>query len=221
MGGCRVTGWRAALLAVPLLGSCLAPFVESSPQDEQLRRLAQSLADRPLGGGQARVMLQAARRLGLGATQRLAEAGVRVHLDAPFEEQQGLSAVYYPSRKTVSLGARRQSADTLVHELGHALDDLAAPDSQDGPVLGSQADSRLQGLYEDYVRRVEAAPGWQRSLERGAVWSDYATTSPQEYLAEGIMQASRNPRSEARLLQQDPGLLGYVRDLMNGEGQQP
>lgn len=194
--------------AVPLVGVALT----RTPQDEQLHAGMENLVGRSLSGSESRVLLRAARRLGPDAVQRLQEGGIRLALlqDSFLDARSSLSAIYHPDRKTVEIGSQRLSVDTVVHELGHALDDLAAPDGAE-PVLKSSGDPHLKALYEAYRERVEEAPGWQRDLDRGPVWSDYAATNVHEYLAEGVMKYCAGSR---RLREQDPALHEYVRDLV-------
>lgn len=194
--------------AIPVVGVALT----RTPEDAELQSRLEGMTGRALSGSEGRVLLRAARRLGPEAMNRLAEGGVRLNVLHEFELdlRAGLTAIYHPDRKTVEIGERRLSVDTVVHELGHALDDLAAPDG-DRPILKSDRDEHLEGLYREYRERVEESPGWQRFLHRGPMWSEYALTNVHEYLAEGVMKYCAGDR---RLREQDPGLQEYVRDLV-------
>jgi hypothetical protein len=147
---------------------------------------------------------------------RLQQAGVRLRVIPPFEPGE-MRTEYLPGSKRLEVGSRRLSLDTLLHELGHALDDLAAPDEPGAAVLRSQRDEGLQKLYADYCQRVGGLSWWQRHLGH-QMWSDYATTSVQEYLAEGIMHFSRSQASRRRLERSDPELCRYLEEFLLADG---
>lgn len=92
-------------------------------------------------------------------TQRLADAGLRVRFSAPSAraavEQSG---VYAWEEKTVYLWDRPRAA-VVVHEFGHALDDLLQPDRLAGSpcdVLRSKTDPEFLEVWKEYARRVNA-----------------------------------------------------------------
>ncbi len=97
-----------------------------------------------------------------GLTQRLAEAGLRVRFAAPnarAETEQ--SGVYDWQEKTIYLWDRPRAA-VVVHELGHALDDLLLPDELGATpcrVMTSNTDEAFTEIWKAYLRRVNAHMG--------------------------------------------------------------
>lgn len=94
-----------------------------------------------------------------GLTQRLTQAGLRVSFTAPnaraATEQSG---VYAWEDKTIYLWDRPRAA-VVVHELGHAVDDLLQPDALGASpckVMASNTDEEFVGLWKAYIRRVNA-----------------------------------------------------------------
>ncbi|MDP3541225.1 MAG: hypothetical protein Q8T11_02010 [Elusimicrobiota bacterium] len=97
-----------------------------------------------------------------GLTQSLTRAGLRVRFAAPnaraATEQSG---VYDWQDKTIYLWDRPRAA-VVVHELGHAIDDLLLPDelgSDPCRVMASNTDTEFTGLWKAYIRRVNAYMG--------------------------------------------------------------
>lgn len=92
-----------------------------------------------------------------GLTRSLTLAGLRVSFKAPnarAETEQ--SGVYDWTAKTIYLWDRPR-APVVVHELGHAIDDLLLPDSLGASpckVMASNTDDEFTGLWKDYLRRV-------------------------------------------------------------------
>lgn len=97
-----------------------------------------------------------------GLTRRLGEAGLRVRFAAPDARAEAeQSGVYAWRTKTVHLWDRPRAA-VVVHELGHALDDLLQPDDLAGPdcrVMTSNADPEFVAVWKAYLRRVNAHMG--------------------------------------------------------------
>ncbi|MBI2787845.1 MAG: hypothetical protein HYX59_04115 [Elusimicrobia bacterium] len=94
-----------------------------------------------------------------GLTQSLTRAGLRVRFAAPnarVEAEQ--SGVYAWEEKTVYLWDRPRAA-VVVHELGHAVDDLLLPDALGASpckVMASNTDEEFVGIWKAYIRRVNA-----------------------------------------------------------------
>lgn len=94
-----------------------------------------------------------------GLTQSLTRAGLRVRFAAPnarAESEQ--SGVYAWQDKTIYLWDRPRAA-VVVHELGHAIDDLLKPDELGASpckVMTSNTDEEFTELWKAYLRRVNA-----------------------------------------------------------------
>lgn len=198
------------MIAAMNVGAVSRPLPVVAAGDEEANRLLDRMAVAPLGYFERRTLLKAARRLGTEPLQRLCQAGVKIRIP---DDPNAMRAAYYPSTKTLSIAPRRLDVSTVLHELGHALDDLAAPDEGEKPVLRSERDPRLQQLHQSYCQRVDELSWWQKFCSR-TMWSDYARTNPQEYLAEGVMDFTRSPHHNQRLLQADPELHAYVQGLL-------
>jgi hypothetical protein len=104
-------------------------------------------------------------------------------------------------------GGNIRSTDITHHEMGHAVDDLLAPDTANGPQLKTDQDPYLQGIYQDYKARAEA--------DKSQEWSAYGTTNPQEYFAEGVSEYLGGDKAKQTLMEKDPKLYAYVEQKMN------
>lgn len=167
-----------------------------------------------------RVLEKALDALGEENVDRLVDGGITIKLRGPFESEAATyTAMYVPDKKMMVMSSTRMDKETLIHEFGHALDDLAAPDPIGGKaVLKSELDQQLQQLHHEYKERVESLPWYNKLLERGGgLWSDYATTNPQEYLAEGVRLYASSERGKEKLLRDDPKLAHYVEAFLNPE----
>ncbi|MBI3927312.1 MAG: hypothetical protein HY319_17375 [Armatimonadetes bacterium] len=189
----------------------------AKPKNE-IEPLLDTLCSEPAGYFEKRALRKAALKLGPENVRKLVDGGVHIHLIEPGEGGPSLRAEYLPRRKLLAVGTQRFTVDNLLHEMGHALDDLAEPDGAE-PVLKSERDQKLGALYEDYRSRVEALPWWKR-LFRLDMWSDYATSNVHEYLAEGVMYYTRSERSQERLRREDQGLCSYVEGFLLGPSAQ-
>lgn len=211
-------GATAALDAVgwPFLG-----LLRPGAGETEAKALMEAVVKSPVGFLERRVLVKAASRLGVENVRKLSAAGVRIEIpiDTFCEGGRSFTAEYVPSKKTIRIAPGRLDTDTLVHEMGHALDDVAEPDGEGKAVLRSERSSELEALYEGYCKRVEGLSWWDRLMHNG-FWSDYATTSVHEYLADGIMFHTGGDRARGRLAKADPALSAYVGKLL-GEGQAP
>lgn len=180
----------------------------------RMEQVVDGMATAPLGWSDRRTILKAARGLGLENMEKLAAAGVKIRILDDFMEVRSLRAEYLPHKKTLQISPGRVSTDTVRHELGHALDDIAEADVPERTWLKSETDMRLQGLYEGYKAQVEGASWWQRHFG-GKMFSDYATHNVHEYLAEGIMLYTGSERAQQKLQKSDPGLAAYLGEFLN------
>lgn len=178
----------------------------------RLEQVVDGLATSPLGWMDRRTILKAARGLGLENMEKLAAAGVKIRILNDFEAP-SMRAEYLPHKKALQLSPGRVSAETMRHELGHALDDIAEADAADRSWLKSEKDEKLQGLYEAYKAQVEGSSWWSRHFG-STMFSDYATHNVHEYLAEGIMLHTGSERSQRKLEKSDPGLAAYLGDFL-------
>ena len=107
------------------------------------------------------------------------------------ENYKMVAGCYKGQNKTISFRNDAIWKSSVIHELGHAIDDLAMPDPRpygkdSSSILSrlltgkflSDADDEVKGLYQDYIQRSNRDPA--------AVWSEYAKTNVQEYVAEGV-----------------------------------
>lgn len=113
-------------------------------------------------------------------------------------------------------------SDVLLHEFAHALSDARVADEPRWRILGFGIGTQVQSMdtgavtnahWNAYRRRC----GWvgkdQPPQNPAAVWSWYALTGPQEYLAEGISFYKQGGRERALLKDKDPGFYNSLRTL--------
>lgn len=167
-----------------------------------------------LPGGDRRRLEKALTTLGEENVGRLLDE--KVTLSQPNEyvtEVASRRAAYTPGNKNLNIAASRFDRPTVLHEFGHALDDAAEPDRDGQPVLKSEVDPKLQGLYQEYLGRCQET-GWWDKLWGRTQWSEYATTNPQEYLAEGVRLFTTSDRSHRQLSKNDPALEAYLAEFL-------
>ena len=183
--------------------------------EKRLEQCLGQMLEGQLSGGEKRVVRRAFEALGEENVDKLVEGGIKLKMPDPYATD-GVSyqAAYFPSKKTLMLASSRFDKDTLVHEFGHALDDLAEPDVKGKAVLRSEVDSQVKELHQSYCERVSQASWWDKLLGH-VQWSDYATTNPQEYLAEGVRKFAGSQRAHDQLAHQDPKLTSYLEGFLH------
>ena len=151
--------------------------------------------------------------LGPDNVRRLQEGGVKLVVDS--DKVPGKAgACYYPGQRLACFRRGSVEKHYVIHELGHALDNLAAKQPQ-SPVIGganapppktphyrSQHDSKLQSNYQHYM---EGRPRW----------SEYARTNHQEYLAEGVTYYLDSEQKKAELQSKDPQHYQYIENFLH------
>ncbi|MDQ7827205.1 MAG: hypothetical protein RDV48_30710 [Candidatus Eremiobacteraeota bacterium] len=109
-------------------------------------------------------------------------------------------------------GIQGRTVKNTRHEVGHAVDDMLAPDglNPNKRYYESSENGELQGLWRNYTERIKDNPDTQ--------WEQYADRSifgPHEYLAEGIAHYQYNDLTKQELLEKDPELYKVVEQVLN------
>ncbi len=140
--------------------------------------------------------------LGPDNVKRLQDGGVKLLVDSDKVPAKA-GACYYPGERLACF--RRGSVDKhyVIHELGHALDNLAA----NQPNYRSQHDSRLQQNYQNY-------------MNARSPWSEYARTNQQEYLAEGVTYYLDSDQKKAEFQRKDPLHYDYIEKFLKDPTQE-
>ena len=148
--------------------------------------------------------------LGPDNVARLQQGGVRMLVDAERVPVKA-AACYYATDRVVAFRRSEVDKGTVIHELGHALDNLDLPPSAAAEArFRSQVDPQVLDNYQSYLDRMDS----DQSL-RSVRWSDYAKTNEREYLAEGVTWYLENPEKKAELLKKDPQHYAYVERFLN------
>jgi hypothetical protein len=80
----------------------------------------------------------------------------------------------------------------------------------EGDLQQRQRHQDLDRLYQGYMQRTSSDEGRKQYL-----FSDYARTSRDEYVAEGVSWYMQGDEQRRELETKDPGLYSYVRTLVN------
>lgn len=135
--------------------------------------------------------------LGPDNVRRLQEGGVKLVVDS--DKVPGKAgACYYPGQRLACFRRGSVEKHYVIHELGHALDNLAAKQ----PNYRSQHDSKLQQNYQHYM---EGRPRW----------SEYTRTNHQEYLAEGVTYFLDSEQKKGELQSKDPQHYQYIENFLH------
>ena len=121
-------------------------------------------------------------------------------------EKQEAGGYYTAPDKTVVLRSDMLYPDMVTHEIGHALDDLGAPD-RDGVRWESEQEPQVRKMYEAYL---------ERSKDPEKIWSDYARINLHEYYAKGFELYQGPPSERDRLQSLDPDLYRFVEGRLLG-----
>lgn len=143
--------------------------------------------------------------LGPENVQRLQQGGVKLVVDSDRVPAKA-GACYYPGQNLACFRRGSVEKHYVIHELGHALDNLAA--SQ--PHYRSQHDSKLQTNYQHYLEQVQSP-----QPRRHTQWSEYAQTNHQEYLAEGVTYYLDSEEKKAELQRKDPQHYDYIENFLH------
>lgn len=143
--------------------------------------------------------------LGPDNVLRLQEGGVKLVVDSDRVPAKA-GACYYPSKRLACFRRGSVEKHYVIHELGHALDNLAARQ----PYYRSQADPQLQQNYQNYLDQVHSP-----QPRRHTQWSEYAQTNHQEYLAEGVTYYLESEQKKAELQRKDPQHFQYIANFLH------
>jgi hypothetical protein len=141
---------------------------------------------------------------------------------------------YNGGNKKLVLREDDLSSRVVSHEMGHALDDMRAPDAaksknpiaavgrgleklgtkalnaagietaKENPVKWDSGNPEFKKLYDGYMKRTDGM-----DKEGGQLWSAYGRTNEREYFAEG-MEFFKNPFKKEELKKNDPALFAYL-----------
>lgn len=98
------------------------------------------------------------------------------------------------------------------HEIGHAIDDMAEPDTdtEQGrvPNLKSEKDQKLKSFFDNYMNRAQKDPD--------ARFDDYVLSklTPTEYVAEGFQAYSFTSETREELKTKDRDLYDYIESML-------
>ena len=148
--------------------------------------------------------------LGPDNLRRLQEGGVKLVVDSDRVPPKA-GACYYPGEHLACFRRGMVEKHYVIHELGHALDNLALPKEFEGSArYRSQTDSTLQSNYQHYMEQVESPQPRRRTQ-----WSEYAQTNHQEYLAEGVTYYLDSEQKKTELQRKDPRHFDYIEQFLS------
>lgn len=178
--------------------SSLEPDVPLGPELDSL------LVGR-FSGNDRQSVQKALNALGPENVDRLLKGGVKLVVDSDRVPNKA-GACYYPDRRLACFRRGWVEKHYVIHELGHALDNLA--NQQSGLRYRSQSDPLLQ---QNYQRNVELGTSYRTQ------WSAYAQTNAQEYLAEGVTFYLENSSKKTELQRKDPAHFAYIENFLKGD----
>jgi len=183
--------------------SALEPDVPLKPELDTLLQGRFSATDK-------QSVQKALNALGADNVRRLQEGGVKLLVDSDRVPAKA-GACYYPGEHLACFRRGHVEKHYVIHELGHALDNLALPKELESSArYRSQADSLLQSNYQHYMEQVESP-----QPRRHTQWSEYAQTNHQEYLAEGVTYYLDSDQKKAELQRKDPRHFDYIEQFLS------
>lgn len=202
---------QALGLVIPmtLLGLVGASLYAAEPEVALSPQLEQLIQGR-FHDDQKQAVQKALNALGPENTQKLIEGGVRLVVDGERVPDKA-AAVFVATERLVAFKRSETTKGTTIHELGHALDNLALPEAAQGKAyFRSQVDPELLANFKGYRERIDNP---EHSVRR-VRWSDYARTNEREYLAEGVMYFLESDDKRAELEKKDPAHYAYVKAFL-------
>jgi len=129
----------------------------------------------------------------------------------------GEKVIAFPKAKLSGLFGMTGDSLAMVHEMGHAIDDLLVPDAGD---TGSNAWNVKNWTNSLSEKDAEELKGICRtSFDKGNWWAKSHLGGPLadramgEYVANGFMMLYSTPENRNAVIQNDPGLVAYTRKL--------
>ncbi|GEM_PF-2546183 len=133
----------------------------------------------------------------------------------------GEKVIAFPKAKLTGPGWLDKTGDSLamVHEMGHALDDLLVPDAGDTGVNPWNSKIWTNSLDEKGANELKGL--CKASYDKGNWWAkshlggSLADRSMGEYVANGFMMLYSTPENRTAVTKNDPGLVAYIGRLEN------
>lgn len=204
---------QALGLVIPmtLLGLVGASLYSAEPNVALTPQLDQLLQGR-FHDDQKQAVQKALNALGPVNTQKLIDGKIRLVVDGERVPDKA-AAVFVASERLVAFKRSETTKGITIHELGHALDNLALPEEAKGKAyFRSQVDPELLANFKGYEERINNP---DQPMRRSR-WSDYARTNEREYLAEGVMFYLESDEKKAELLKKDPAHYAYIEKFLSG-----
>ncbi|MHC9544722.1 MAG: hypothetical protein AB9903_34850 [Vulcanimicrobiota bacterium] len=183
-----------------------------SSYDEQGRQI-------PLTKKQEKRMAMMMSSYDISTLQNLQKEGVKIDLvdDGFFPE--GSGGGYRADNKHLALRSSSFSDDAPDgrflsgvssgrHELGHAIDDMLAPDMGNIPIYQSDNNEEVNEMFTNYQNRV--------AVDSSQRWDGYKwdKLNPGEYVGEGMELYQFAKETRDLLKEKDPALYAYIENML-------